>query len=183
MAALGATLAVLVPGVAAAHNAGRVDLLVTNLKFAPAAGGVSVTADLIDRDSGSPAVGFAIVVNAREAGGATAGPVTMLDPRGTGRYEGVLALPPGAWTVTGRAEQGMSVIPALGSSRAAKVKLDDSGAVITQGPEYGRSSDKGTWMALMATGVVMAIGAFLALTRRSREDATTTSPVGQRVAE
>ena len=70
--------------VAWAHNAGRVELLVTNLQFtydqAPGQG-VMVSADLIDRDSGASAAGFAVVVTAAGANGAPAGPVTLTDPR------------------------------------------------------------------------------------------------------
>ena len=63
---LGIVLAValLAPGVASAHNAGRVELLITNLKFEHTGQGVTVSAYLIDRDSGAQAAGFAIVVSA-----------------------------------------------------------------------------------------------------------------------
>jgi len=171
----------LIPAGAYAHNAGRVELLVTNLKFVPAAGGTGVTADLIDRDSGDVAAGFAIVVTAREEGGAEAGPVTMLDPQATGHYEGVLVFPngPGAWTVTARAEQGSSALPALGSSRTVTVKLDEKGAV-TEVRGEGDGSDTATWMALTGAGAVLAAGAYLLLTRKSGESAS--PPIGQRIA-
>jgi hypothetical protein len=169
----------LMPAAAHAHNAGRVELLVTNLKFAPAAGGTGVSADLIDRDSGDVAAGFAIVVTAREESGAEAEPITMLDPRGTGHYEGVIVTRPGEWTVTARAEQGTSALPALGSSRTVTVKLDDKGAV-TEVRGEGGGTDTATWLALSGAGVVLALGAYLLLARKSGEPVT--PPIGQRVA-
>jgi hypothetical protein len=148
-AALVIALAVLVPGLAAAHNAGRVELLVTNLQFTRGPQGLAVSADLVDRDSGEVAAGFAIVVTAAATHGASAGPLTLTDPKGTGRYEGLLALASGDWTVTARAEQGTSTTPALGSSKSFRVKVDATGAVqgavqedssgetVTTVPQYG----------------------------------------------
>src|SRR5205823_7497863 len=48
-------------GGAEAHSAGRVQLLVTNLQFNRMGHDLMVSADLIDRDSGASAAGFAIV--------------------------------------------------------------------------------------------------------------------------
>ena len=132
-------------GVASAHNAGRVELLVTNLVFNRTPQGLAVGASLIDRDSAEVAAGFAIVVTASASHGASAGPVTLTDPKGSGRYEGLLPLGPGEWTVTARAEQGTSTTPALGSSKTALVKVDATGAVaegtpgetVTTVPQYG----------------------------------------------
>ena len=132
-------------GTASAHNAGRVELLVTNLSFNKTPQGLAVGASLIDRDSGEVAAGFEIVVTASASHGATAGPVTLTDPKGSGRYEGLIALGPGDWTVTLRAEQGTSTTPALGSSKVESVKVDPTGAVqqgtpgetVTTVPQYG----------------------------------------------
>jgi hypothetical protein len=144
-----ATVALLTPGVASAHNAGRVELLVTNLQFTRAPQGLAVSADLIDRDSGETAAGFVIVVTAAAAHGASAGPVTLTDAKGNGHYEGILSLASGDWTVTARAEQGTSTTPALGSSKAVQLKIDATGAVqgavqegtsgetVTTVPQYG----------------------------------------------
>jgi hypothetical protein len=181
-AAIGTVLAAalcLIPAAAYAHNAGRVELLVTNLKFAPTAGGTGVRADLIDRDSGDVAAGFAIVVTAREESGAQVGPVTMLDPQGSGHYEGVLVTRPGAWTVTAKADQGSSALPALGSSRTVTVNLDEKGAV-TEVRGQGGGSDTATWLALTGAGAVLALGAYLLLAHKN--GATSTPPIGQRVA-
>jgi hypothetical protein len=139
-------VALLGPGVASAHNAGRVELLITNLKFEHTGQGVTVSAHLIDRDSGAQAAGFAIVVSASAANGASAGPIALTDPGGTGRYEGFLPIAVGSWTVTARAEQGASALPALGSTRVAEVKVGGSGVVqsadapeatTTTVPQYG----------------------------------------------
>lgn len=127
-----AVVAWLTPGVASAHNAGRVELLVTNLQFTRAPQSLAVSADLIDRDSGETAAGFVIVVTASAAHGASAGPVTLTDAKGNGHYEGILSLASGDWTVTARAEQGTSTTPALGSSKAVRLTIDATGAV--QGP-------------------------------------------------
>ena len=144
-----AAVGLLGPGAASAHNAGRVELLVTNLAFNPTPQGLAVGASLIDRDSGAVAAGFAVVATATAAHGASAGPVTFTDPKGNGRYEGLLPLAPGDWTVTVRAEQGSSTTPALGSSKTATVKVDATGAVqgavqeapsgetVTTVPQYG----------------------------------------------
>jgi hypothetical protein len=144
-----AVVGLLASGVASAHNAGRVELLVTNLAFNRTPQGLTVGASLIDRDSGEVAAGFEIVVAASASHGASAGPVTLTDPKGSGRYEGLLPLGPGEWTVTLRAEQGTSTTPALGSSKTAQVKVDATGAVqgavqedpsgetVTTVPQYG----------------------------------------------
>ena len=144
-----AVVGLLGSAVASAHNAGRVELLVTNLQFNRTPQGSAVGAELIDRDSGGPAAGFAIVVTASAGHGASAGPVTLTDPKGTGHYEGLLPLGPGEWTVTLRAEQGMSTTPALGNSKTAQVKVDATGTVqgavqedtsgetVTTVPQYG----------------------------------------------
>ena len=174
-----ATTLCLIPAVAHAHNAGQVELLVTNLKFAPAAGGTGVSADLIDRDSGDVAAGFAIVVTARTENGMQAEPVAMRDPHGTGHYEGLLVTGPGEWTVTATAEQGSSALPALGSSRTVRMNVHENGAV-TEVRGEGGASDTAKWLALTGAAVVLALGAFLLLTRKSSEPVT--SPIGQRVA-
>jgi hypothetical protein len=182
LGALGAVLAVaalVAPGAAWAHSAGRVQLLVINLEFGHHPGmGLTVSADLIDRDSGASAAGFAIDVSARGADGASAGPVTLTDPRGTGHYEGLLAVGPGSWTVTARATQGTSALPALGSTRTAEVKFDKSGAV-TQGGAHGGGSNLAVWVALAGAALVLAVGGFLVMTRKTGGSAT--EPVGQRV--
>jgi len=189
-AALAVAVAMVAPGVAWAHSAGRVQLLVTNLGFSHGMApgqmgqmghmgpGLMVSADLIDRDSGASAAGFAIVVTATGADGASAGPVTLTDPRGTGHYEGRLAVGPGAWKVTARAEQGTSALPALGSTRTTEVKLDTSGAV-THGGAAGGGSGPGVWIALAAAALVLAVGGFLVMTRKTGGPAT--EPMGQRV--
>ena len=123
----------LAPGAASAHNAGKVELLITNLRVSQTGQGLMVSADLIDRDSGESAAGFAIVVNAAGANGATAGPVTLTDPQNKGHYEGLLAAGPGIWTVIARAEQGTSAIPALGSTKSVEVGQ----ATATTVPQYG----------------------------------------------
>lgn len=169
--------ALLAPGVASAHNQSRVELLVTNLELTGAKQGVMVSADLIDRDSGASAAGFAITVSARRSDGATVGPVTMTDPRNTGHYEAPLAVGPGSWTVTAQAEQGMSALPALGSTRTVTVKVDEQGAV-TQGSSHGGGSNLGLWVALGAGALVLIAGGFLAMTRKT----PATQPLGQRVA-
>jgi hypothetical protein len=170
-------------GVAGAHNAGRVELLVTNLKFNHeghgTGAGVKVSADLIDRDSGASAGGFAIVMSAVGPNGQRAGPVTLTDAGGTGHYEGVLAIMPGAWTVTAKAEQGTSALPALGSTRRARVTFDDAG-VATEGLGGG-DSNLGVWVALVAAGFVLGAGGLLVVTRRPAQPATATTPIGQRV--
>ena len=151
--------------VASAHNAGRVELLVTNLGFTPMGHGLMVRADLIDRDSGAPAAGFAIDVSARGGDGAAAGPVTLSDSSGTGHYEGMLSVGAGSWTITAKAEQGTSALPALGSTRTTSVKLDERGA-LTQGSHRG-GSDTGVWVALAAGAAVLLVGAFLLVSHRT----------------
>ena len=154
-------------GVAQAHNAGRVELLVSNLQFHSMGRNVMVAADLIDRDSGASAAGFAIVVNASRSDGAAAGPVTLTDARGVGHYEGMLGAGPGSWTVTAKAEQGTSALPALGSTRTAQVKVDPDGMVSTGDAHHGGSST-GIWVALIAALAVLGAGAVLLLSRRGR---------------
>jgi hypothetical protein len=170
------------PGVASAHNAGRVELLVTNLQFIhdPGSGqGVMVHADLIDRDSGASAAGFAVVVSATGAG-APAGPVTLTDPRGRGHYEGLLSVGPGSWTVTATAEQGTSALPALGSTRTAAVEIDGSGAV-TSGGSHGGGSHAELWAVLAAALLALAAGCFLVLRGGSAGGPAAAPPVGQRI--
>ncbi|HEY4410656.1 MAG TPA: hypothetical protein VGO87_12305 [Acidimicrobiia bacterium] len=161
-----AAAAVVGTGAAAeAHSAGRVQLLVTNLQFHRMGRDVMVSADLIDRDSGASAAGFAIVVDAVGSGGAAAGPVTLADTKGVGHYEGMLAAGQGSWTVTAKAEQGTSALPALGSTRTAQVKVDASGAV-SQGDAHHGGSNAGIWVALIAAAAVLGAGALLLISRK-----------------
>jgi hypothetical protein len=181
-AALSLAVSLTAPGAAWAHSAGRIELLVTNLQFSPGPGsgqGVMVHADLIDRDSGASAAGFAVVVSATGADGAPAGPVTMTDPRGTGHYEGVLPVRPGSWTVTATAEQGTSALPALGSTRTTALEIDPSGAV-TSGGSHGGGSRAGVWAALAMAALVLAAGGVLVMNRRS-SGGSAAPPIGQRV--
>ncbi|HVW32639.1 MAG TPA: hypothetical protein VHL53_08885, partial [Acidimicrobiia bacterium] len=158
-------------GGAQAHNAGRVELLVTNLAFDHMDHDVMVSADLIDRDSGASAAGFAVVVSAVRSDGTAAGPVTLTDPRGTGHYEGMLAAGPGSWTVTAKAEQGTSALPALGSTRTALIKVDAHGVVVA-GHGHRGGTNTGLWVALAVAAAVLLAGALLLLGRRSGSTAT-----------
>src|SRR5205814_7473674 len=129
--------------------------------------GLTARADLIARDSGASAAGFAIVVTATGADAASAGPVTLTEPRGTGHYEGLLAVGPGAWKVTARAEQGTSALPALGSTRTTEVKLDTSGAV-TPGGAAGGGPGPGAWIAPAGAALVLGVGGCLGMRRQAR---------------
>jgi hypothetical protein len=166
--AIGVVLAlavVVVPGVAWGHSAGRVELLVTNLQFKAGGQGLVVGCDLIDRDSGASAAGFAVDVSARRGDGAQAGPVTLTDPRGRGHYEGVLTVAAGSWAVTARAGQGTSALPALGSTRTVDVKLAADG-VVTQGRGHSGATDVATWIALAVMALAAAAGGVLVLTHK-----------------
>jgi len=154
-------------GGAWAHNAGRVELLVTHLQFDRMGHDVMVSADLIDRDSGASAAGFAVVVNAVRSDGTAIGPVTLADTRGTGHYQGMLAAPQGSWTVTAKAEQGNSALPALGSTRVARLKVDAAGAVSQGDAHRGGGSDTGVWVALIVAGAVLAAGVALLISRKA----------------
>jgi hypothetical protein len=188
VAAAGLALALLVavPGTASAHNAGRVELLVTNLHFTRSPGaaqGIVVNGDLIDRDSGASAAGFAIVVSVTGPG-APAGPVTLIerlgnDRRGTGHYEGLLPVGPGSWTVTATAEQGTSALPALGSTRTAEVKVDANGEV-SRAQVHGGGSNVGLWLALAAAAAVLAAGVVMVMGRKAAPNPAT-RPAGQRI--
>ena len=184
VAAAGLALGLLltVPGAASAHNAGRIELLVTDLHFTRGTGagqGIVVNGDLIDRDSGASAAGFAIVVSATGPGGAPAGPVTMTDRRGTGHYEGLLPVGPGSWTVTATAEQGTSALPALGSTRTAEVKVDANGEV-SRAQVHGGGSNVGLWLALAAAAAVLAAGVVMVMGRKAAPPPAT-RPAGQRI--
>ena len=157
-------------GGAWAHNAGRVELLVTNLHFDRMGHDVMVSADLIDRDSGASAAGFAVVVNAVNTDGKSVGPLTLADSKGTGHYEGMLAAGEGSWTVTAKAEQGNSALPALGSTRTAQVKVDATGAV-SQGNAHHGGSNTGIWVALIVAGAVLGAGALLLISRKGNTTA------------
>jgi len=174
---LAAAVVVGTGGGAEAHNAGRVELLVSNLQFDRMGHDVMVRADLIDRDSGASAAGFAIVVSAVRADGTSVGPVTLTDARGTGNYQGMLAAGPGSWTVTARAEQGTSALPALGSTRTSLVKVDASGAV-TQGGSHHGGSNAGIWVAVVLAAAVLGAGGILLLGRRGSGTAAQAAVLG-----
>jgi hypothetical protein len=58
------------------------------------------------------------------------------------------------------------------------VKFDKSGAV-TQGGAHGGGSNLAVWVALAGAALVLAVGGFLVMTRKTGGSAT--EPVGQRV--
>jgi hypothetical protein len=96
-------LAVMLSGPpASAHAGGRAQLYVASATIAPAAGGWAATAVLRDLDSGAPAPGFGVEVQASGPAGASVAPVGLAD-EGDGRYDAPLpGLSEGSWAVTVR---------------------------------------------------------------------------------
>jgi hypothetical protein len=126
---LGLFMVVTAPPVSA-HSNGRVELFLKDLQVTPQAGGVLVSADMIDRDSGEAASGFVVkVTGTRRGGGALEGVVVNETRDVPGRYGGTVPLSPGHWTLQVAAEQGTSVIPAVGSTQTVEVDVADAGAV------------------------------------------------------
>src|SRR5688572_15087903 len=83
-----------------AHSNGRVELFLKDLQVTPQAGGVLVSADMIDRDSGEAASGFVVkVTGTRRGGGALEGVVVNETRDVPGRYGGTVPLGPGHWTL------------------------------------------------------------------------------------
>jgi hypothetical protein len=160
-----------------AHQNGEIELYVSALRVAPVAAGVAVSADLIDQDSGAPASGFGVRVNASADNGAVVGPVQLLEsttgPDGRGHYQAVLPLPPGKWHLTATTEQGQSALPAItGTEKSVVVLVDPNGKVSTVAS--GGSSQApvlvGTGLGVIA---VASVGLFLILRRRRRATSST----------
>ena len=83
-----------------AHSNGRIELFLKDLQVMPQAGGVVVSADMIDRDSGEAAPGFVIkVTGTRRGGGALEGVLVNETRDVAARYGGTVPLGPGHWSL------------------------------------------------------------------------------------
>ena len=99
--AVAALAALAVPGWA--HSGGRVQLFVDRLGLHSTGGNDwTVSLEMVDADSGTPAPGFDVIAEATDDRGHSAGPVILTD-RGAGQYSGPLTVVPGKWQFTIRA--------------------------------------------------------------------------------
>lgn len=108
---------------AGAHAGGRAQLYLASLVLAPETDGWSVAAQLRDLDSGRPEPGFRVTVSGRTAAGEVLEPLELVDGNGEGLYQAHLMAPPGAWTLSVRAEEIPGGPLALPYSRAWNVTL------------------------------------------------------------
>ena len=113
---------------AVAHQDGAIELWVGSADFEASAAGVHVRVELVDRDSGSEAPGFAASAVVVDGGGEVVDRV-ILDETSAGTYEADLALGPGTWEVTISADQGDSPLPALKADREFELMVDETGGV------------------------------------------------------
>lgn len=148
----------------AAHVGGTFELWVASARFtAEPGGGVLVSVDLVDRDSGTEGVGFAAVAEATRSDDVGDPVRARLGETSTGgTYEGVLDLDDGDWTVVITADQGESALPALKSDRSFDIEVAD-GRVERAG---GGGSSAALIIVPLALVSVAAVGAVVVFSRR-----------------
>jgi hypothetical protein len=107
-------LATMSPAPASAHTAGKVQLWLDRIALHSEGGrDWTVSVELVDADSGTPQPGFDVTVEGSDGAGHSLAPVVLTDASG-GRYTGKLAVDPGKWSLTVRAQSrpgGVAAIP------------------------------------------------------------------------
>ena len=113
-AVMALALTIMWPTPASAHTAGKVQLWLDRIALHFEGGrDWTVSVDLIDADSGTPQPGFDVAVEGSDDAGHSLAPVALTDAGG-GSYTGELAVDPGKWSLTVRAQSrpgGVAAIP------------------------------------------------------------------------
>ncbi|MGH8997876.1 MAG: hypothetical protein ACRDY7_00615, partial [Acidimicrobiia bacterium] len=97
---------------AAAHQGGRVQLFLKSLTVEQADGSYTLVAAIVDRDSGSPEVGFVTSVEGTSAAGGSF-PSTPMASEAGGIYRATVDVPPGDYDVTLKSGPGPGTDPAI----------------------------------------------------------------------
>jgi hypothetical protein len=159
---------------AAAHSGGRAQLYVDSVRLEPRPDGWRAEVVVRDADSGRPEPGFGVQVTASTADGRTVGPTTLNDPDADGRYEALLALTEGPWTLTAEADEIPGGARAIPFRKTWPVALQAGHPVDVAGsrPPTGdhRSGSRAVPLILGGTAAAAALSALLTLARtRSAE--------------
>ena len=105
-------LATISPAPASAHTAGKVQLWLDRIALHSEGGrDWTVSVDLVDADSGTPQPGFDVTVEGNDDAGHSLAPVVLTDAGG-GAYTGKVAVDPGKWSLTVRAQSRPGGSPA-----------------------------------------------------------------------
>lgn len=166
-------------GVASGHSNGQVELFVAAIKVEKVQGGFTVSVNLVDQDSGTPAPGFGVGVKASASTGKLIGPLKLVDAASSaspGWYSAVVALTPGEWEIVATAELGGSALPAVaGATKIVKFRIASDGSVHTAG---SGGSGSGILIGLVVGGVVL-VGVLLlvrAVRRRTARSSGVEAP-------
>jgi hypothetical protein len=176
-------LATISPAPASAHTAGKVQLWLDRIALHSEGGrDWTVSVDLVDADSGTPQPGFDVTLEGNDDAGHSLAPVVLTDAGG-GAYTGKVAVDPGKWSLTVRAQSrpgGVAGIPlqkpqnlvlesgkdvAVGSASPLVIRPGDAAGPalnvrIERADRQGRSA---LWLPLRVTVTEGDAGAPLAL--------------------
>ena len=152
-----------------AHSGGRVQLFVDRVGLHPTEADVwTVSLEMVDADSGSPAPGFDVIAEATDDNGHAAGPVTLTD-RGAGRYSGPLPAVPGKWRLTIRAQSLPGGAPGVPLHKVYPLVLEP-GKEVSIGGGSRDGGDAGSGLAVPAASALATaamLGWFFRGRRRS----------------
>jgi hypothetical protein len=182
---IGALLLVVISATPArAHAGARAQLYVASARLEHQPAGWSMQVALADLDSGRPESGFSVQVRGVGAGGSF-GPVALAD-LGGGRYQALLPLADGSWSLTVAAEEIPGGNEALPSTRTwAGVTLHHGQAVelSRRAASNGAGSQTDGKRHLLVLGVaagLAAVGMIRARTAASRRCRRAREPASHR---
>ena len=165
-AGLAVTALAALPAPGWAHSGGRVQLFVDHLGLHSTGGdGWTVSLEMVDADSGTPAPGFDVVAEATGDRGQSAGPVILTDG-GAGRYSGLLTAAPGKWQFTIRAASLPGGTPGVPLRKVYPLVLEPGKDVSVRATPPG-GGGLGLLPVASAVGTAAIVGWFV-LSRRSR---------------
>ncbi|HYH50000.1 MAG TPA: hypothetical protein VEG38_10690, partial [Acidimicrobiia bacterium] len=155
-------------GPGSAHSGGRVQLFVDHLGLHPTGGDVwTLSLEMVDADSGSPAPGFDVIAEASDDNGHAAGPVTLTDG-GDGRYSGSFTALPGKWRLAIRAQSLPGGTPGVPLRKVYPLVLEPGKDVsIGAGSRRGGPGSGLAVPAVSAAATAAVLGWFFRGRRRS----------------
>lgn len=165
---------------AGAHAGSRAQLYVASARVESRPGGWVFVAMLRDLDSGRPEPGFSVRIRGSAPNGGSFGPISLVDPSGTGQYEGVLPPAAGTWALTVDAEEIPGGSAALPSRRTWNVILEPGKAIQLSSTRHQERHGSGSQARFMLRLLVLAgLGALasVAVNRlRPRRSSSQSSP-------
>ncbi len=111
------------------HPEGQISLWVSDIQLESTQDGLRIVASLVERDEGTVAPGFGILVEAENENRQIESQVELLE-NASAQYEGFIELGSGEWVLIFTAHEGPSSLPVIRSSRQQSVTIDETGILV-----------------------------------------------------